>query len=72
MSQFLSQGDPPAGYVPVTLKHFRILARLGKAPVRVTRVVLTPVFILMTELQACPLHRNGSQVLSGRIGVSPI
>lgn len=36
MSQFLSQGDLPGGYVPVALKHFRILARLGKAPVRVT------------------------------------
>ncbi|KAF8733215.1 hypothetical protein AX14_004073 [Amanita brunnescens Koide BX004] len=32
MSQFLSQGDLPGGYVPVALKHFRILARLGKAP----------------------------------------
>ena len=42
MSQFLSQSDLPVSYVPVTLKHFRILARLGRAPVRATNVTLQP------------------------------
>lgn len=42
MSQFLSQSDLPVSYVPVTLKHFRLLARLGRAPVRATNVMLQP------------------------------
>lgn len=42
MSQFLSQSDLPISYVPVTLKHFRILARLGRAPVCATNLTLQP------------------------------